>query len=585
MQSFPHFLLCLLAGIISFSALAQDISAEPTGKKKKKKKESVTQTDNRLKQQIDKAYFDAEKAKMMEEWGAALKGYQEVIRLDPKQASAWYQCARLYSGIQRYAEAAESALQAHELDPKNKWYLELLAKAQMQTGKSKEAIKAFEKLIDLAPGNPEYFLEFAFLLTENQEEEKAIEIYNRFERLFGIDEQVILEKFKLYLGKGKMDLAIAEIRKLVNEYPEDTRFMVMLAEVLLNADKKDEALEVYRRILQLEPDNAAALVAVLSIEQKGEPIAIEQLKTLFENPKVDLNRKVNLLYPYLSGWQPGSPSATDGLTLAEILSRVHPQEAAAWAMLGDCYYLSDREEEALTAYRRSLEIRKDIYAVWQQMFTILSGKQRWTELLALCREAEEFFPNQVVLYLYSGIAAQQLKDYSSALRSYQRGEKMAFEDAKLRAQFFSSMGDVYHSQQQHPASDSCYDQALKLYPDNANTLNNYSYYLSLRKQNLERAREMAAYANQLEPGNASYEDTYAWVLFCQGKYAEAKSWQEKAIKNSLVPSGTILEHYGDILFHLGEKDEALNYWNKAKDAGADNPVLLDKKITEKTFLE
>jgi len=125
---------------------------------------------------------------------------------------------------------------------------------------------------------------------------------------------------------------------------------------------------------------------------------------------------------------------------------------------------------------------------------------------------------------------------------------------------------------------------LKLDPDNAYVLNNYSYYLSVRKLNLERAKEMSAYSNKLDPDNSSFLDTYAWILFQLGDFPGAKEWQEKAMKANGDKSGNILEHYGDILYELGKKDDAVDYWKKAKELGTDSGTI-DRKINEQKYVE
>jgi Tfp pilus assembly protein PilF len=161
---------------------------------------------------------------------------------------------------------------------------------------------------------------------------------------------------------------------------------------------------------------------------------------------------------------------------------------------------------------------------------------------------------------------------------------MALDNDKLRAQFLANMGDAYHSLKKHTESDSSYDKALRLDPENAYVLNNYSYYLSLRKTNLEKAKQMSAYANKLEPDNSSFLDTYAWILFELKDYKGAKEWQEKAMKSGGAQSGTILEHYGDILSQLGDKTQALDYWKKAKELGVDSSTI-ERKIAEGKYVE
>jgi tetratricopeptide (TPR) repeat protein len=95
---------------------------------------------------------------------------------------------------------------------------------------------------------------------------------------------------------------------------------------------------------------------------------------------------------------------------------------------------------------------------------------------------------------------------------------------------------------------------------------------------------MSAYSNKLEPNSSSFLDTYAWILFQLNDFAGAKEWQEKAMKAGGDKSGTIIEHYGDILFQLGNKEDALKYWKQAKDLGTDSPTI-DKKISGEKYVE
>ena len=146
------------------------------------------------------------------------------------------------------------------------------------------------------------------------------------------------------------------------------------------------------------------------------------------------------------------------------------------------------------------------------------------------------------------------------------------------------MGDAHHSLKNNVESDKNYDNALRIDPNNVIVLNNYSYYLSLRNEDLEKAKRMSAKSNNLAPNQASFQDTYAWILFQLKEYENAKIWIDKAIDNSSDPSAELLEHKGDILFHLGELEEAVEFWKRAKKAGSTSKTI-DKKITDKTYYE
>ena len=86
-----------------------------------------------------------------------------------------------------------------------------------------------------------------------------------------------------------------------------------------------------------------------------------------------------------------------------------------------------------------------------------------------------------------------------------------------------SLADSYHKTDQHELSDKHFEKVLSLDPENTIVLNNYAYYLSLRKINLEKAKIMSFKCNELEPKNSTYQDTYAWVLYQLEDYKDAKS--------------------------------------------------------------
>jgi predicted negative regulator of RcsB-dependent stress response len=75
-----------------------------------------------------------------------------------------------------------------------------------------------------------------------------------------------------------------------------------------------------------------------------------------------------------------------------------------------------------------------------------------------------------------------------------------------------------------------------------------------------------------------------WILFLQQNYTEAEVWLKKALDHGGQNSGVILEHYGDVLFHLNRKDDAVSYWKKAQETGGCSSKI-DLKITDKKFHE
>jgi len=171
------------------------------------------------------------------------------------------------------------------------------------------------------------------------------------------------------------------------------------------------------------------------------------------------------------------------------------------------------------------------------------------------------------------------------IRDLETGIKYVVRNDLLLAEFYNYLGDAYHQTGQDEKAFEAYDASLKIKPDNSIVLNNYAYYLSLRGDQLDRAKKMALKANELDPGNSSNQDTYGWVLYKLGEYEEALEWIGKSIENHKVDNAEVLEHYGDVLYKLGRTEEALEYWKRALKAGKGGSELLEKKVNEGKLYE
>lgn len=538
-----------------------------------------------LRDTISRTFMDGQRAKAIEDYDEAQKKFQEVIRLDPKNAVAHFEVASLLYNANKFDEALPEAETAVKLVPSNKWYLEQLAAIHMKKNNAKDAIKDYDQLIKLSPNDPDNYFDLAYLYLQTNQPDLAIKTYDLFEKNYGLEESVVLQKERIYLKENKFDQAVVEVQKLIDAYPGEVQYMGMLAELYALNNKKDKANEIYQKILEIEPDNAQALIATADISAaKGDSTArLVSMKKIFANPKVNIDTKIKMLYPYVQYYELKKDKMQDAFDLAQVLVQTHPAQAKAFAIQGDLYYIDKKDSLALPAYLKALELQKEVFSVWQQVMLIYNSQRDWDKLNKIATDAMELFPNQAVIYLFKGGAEFQLKEYEKSVKTFTKAEKMAADNPQLKAQIFSNLGDSYHSLNKDAESDSAYEHSLKLDPENAYVLNNYSYYLSLRKANLQRAKQMSAYANKLDPDNDSFMDTYAWILFQLGEFQEAKVFQDRAVlRNPKNP--TLLEHYGDILIQMGEKDKAVEYWRKAKDAGSDSKTL-DTKIAQVKYVE
>ncbi|MDD1696909.1 MAG: tetratricopeptide repeat protein, partial [Methanoregula sp.] len=270
--------------------------------------------------------------------------------------------------------------------------------------------------------------------------------------------------------------------------------------------------------------------------------------------------------------------------LAKILVETHPNEPKSHSVFGDLLLQDKKFPEAQDEFLLVVKLDSSRYIIWEEVLQLDLQMQKYEHLRETARTVMELFPEQPIPYILSGIANSQLKDYDQAVKLLNRGLKLVVNNNELEAQFYMYLGDAYHAINKTDESDKAYQKSLQINDSNAYVLNNFSYYLSLRNTDLDKAEKMALKAVTLEPENPSFQDTYGWVLFKLGKYEEAKTWVLKAIQSNEPPSGEVLEHYGDILFQLGDKAQALEYWKKAKAKGQASDAI-DKKIEEQKLFE
>lgn len=540
-----------------------------------------------MKMQADRIFIDAVKEKILGNLQEAFNMFNQAIQINPQIDAAYFEIANIYLMQSDYEKATENIKKALEINAKSVYYREYYAELLGAQYKYEEAADVFKSLREDNPEKLVYFIDEAHYRVKSEDFKTALEILNAIEEKVGFNEEVAIEKHQLYIKQSKLDEAAGELKKAIKAFPDEIKFKHMLADFYVVNGHEDKGVEIYKQIIENHPDDAIAITSLADYyKSKGDREKyIEYYKMAFSNPAIPIDAKIMVLYNYIHHFDEVKNEMDDAFELAAILKETHADNSKVYAITGDLYNLNENQEKALENYLKSIEIQKDVFSVWQQAFFILSEQKDYNKLIETTEEAMEYFPNQPLVYFFNGLSYHQQKNHKSAEKAYSKAVKMVVDNPPLKAQIYSNLGDVYNSLKNYEASDESFEKALEIEPKNAYTLNNYSYFLSLRKKNLERAKEMSAKSNKLEPNNPSFLDTYAWVLFQNGEYEEALKWQDKALKASAEPNGTLLEHYGDILFKLGRVDEAVTYWNKAKKLEPEDLEVLSKKILDRQYYE
>ncbi|WP_241499009.1 tetratricopeptide repeat protein [Rufibacter ruber] len=535
-------------------------------------------------QQLSESYFlEGMKFFVLEEYGKALDRFQRAYAISPTNAAVNYKLAETSLLLGSVRGALPFAKAALELEPKNQYYHLLLAQIYTNQQQYEEAIKVYARLTTELPNTEQYLFNLTDLYLAKNRLDDALRTLGQIEEKYGLIEEISFKKQQIYLKQNNLEKALAEGRNLIEANPDEVKYLLAQAEMLAANKRVAEAIQMAEKALKVAPDNAyGRLMLADLLQQQGKHAEADvQLELAFGNSSLDIDSKVKILVDYIRRL-PDAKVATQAIKLAELTTKAHPQEAKAFAVAGDIYVNADKKLQARDNYLKAVKLDPGHFKIWQQI-VLLDGEMNHTDSLIVHSErALEFFPNQPMFWYYNGVAHLLNKNYSKGAKSLEYGRRMAGNNVELQLQFNLQLGDAYHSLEQYDLSDQAYDRVLAIDPNNPHALNNYSYFLSLRGHNLAKAKIMAGVLVAQFPDNATYLDTYAWVLYKLKDYQEAKRLLEKAV--ALSSDATIIEHYGDVLYQLGSREAALKQWVRANQVGGASEAI-SKKIKDKKLYE
>lgn len=574
------------AFIFIFSISASLLFAQ---KNKQKKDEAIIVVGKALNQrdslQVKDLFFEGLHEKIVMNYFEAALNFEKVLDVDPANDAAMYELANIKFDQNNTAEAEGLIRNAVTVNPDNEWYWVLLADIYKKTNKIAQLVPVLEELSKIAPEKEVYYYDKANAFLILRKVDDAASAYNEIEKKFGPSDNLTSARQRILMQQGKSERLEEELRDQIASKPEELRNYIYLSEVLTKSGDREKAIEVLIKAKSVSPSNAMVRLALADHYKalKQYENTFIELKVAFTDPNLDIDEKVRIVLSFFPMFAEMKARAYAN-ELASIMVKVHPDEAKAFAVQGDVLFQERKYEEALESYKKALAINDQVYQIWEQLLRIEVSRGEFQQAIADGNKALNIFPNQAALYLYTGIGYAQTRNHEKAASILKSALALESEDKEVLLQIYSTLGDSYNSLKRFKESDQAYGKALELDPRNSYVLNNYAYYLSLRGENLAEAEKMSKSSLEIDPDNASSEDTYAWILFRLKRYADAKVWIEKSLQGKPANNATQQEHYGDILYFLGEKEKALDQWQKAKAQGPGSEKL-DKKINEKKYID
>jgi len=522
-------------------------------------------------------YFDGLKALMLEKPEDASKSFEKSLDLNPANAAAHFKLAEIQIGRNDIKDARTHVNAAVKLEPGNRYYQELLADIQELDNDWKGAIKTWRKMAGKSEDDSDIRLSVARICIDHKDYKEAIKELELCQKESGPSNMLFELRQNLYMKKGDVKGAIHDGEEWIKMLPEDPEGWFSLCRLLLSNNKVEEGKARLFQMVARFPENPAAhlMLADVYLQENNIEKSRKEMRLAFSSPELPVESKVDIVAGFLNG--PNSPEdSQEALELCDILMSVHPGDARVFIVRGDLLNQANRHEEAREMYLKARSKDRNNFGLWEQLVLIDLNLNDVDSMVVHTSEARTLFPNTPSFAFYNGLGLITQKKYQESVEALEQAARISLENKSMQIEVYSLLGDAYYNLKEFDKSFRNYDEALLLDSTNGHVLNNYSYYLSLEKINLNKAVAMSSKLMQLFPEDPTYLDTHGWVLFQCGRYEEALVPLEKASKAS--GSGVIWEHYGDALFKSGKTAEGEAAWKKALELGGGTSPDLPSKI-------
>lgn len=568
-------------------------------KKDKKNQTPVSQQEQRLSDddmlRYRYFYLEALRYNGAEKFTEAYELFRHCLHINPDASETHFALAPFEAAFGRDSLAQAHYETALHLDPDNDEFAERLAQYYLSReekakgeGKQDYMLKAADVYEDLAkryPDRSDYVEILSKIYLQQKDYKKMLSALNRLEVLEGQSEDLTLTKMQVYSYMGEQEGAHEELVRLVKNHPNDLNYRVMLGNWLLGNGRKEDAQKEYLAVLKEEPDNAPAQMSLMdyyrSVGNTAE--ADKLLYAILQNPRTESDTRITLMREVV---QDNEKAGGDSTRVLNIFNRVlsFPQQTSEMAEMKVAYLqLKQMPKDSIkAALNKVLDISPENIQARLQLIDILWRDTIDQNVVKECEQAIAYNPDEMALYYYLGLARYLNQDDKGALEAFRNGAMRIDDETPddMASKVYMFMGDILHSMDRKKEAYEAYDSCLVYNPDQIECLNNYAYFLSTENRDLKRAEQMSCKTIKAEPDNATFLDTYAWILYKEERYEEARIYIDQVMKaDPDNVSGVLNDHAGDIYIKLGLTAEAVGFWERALKDDTVDADEIKKKIT------
>ena len=230
---------------------------------------------------------------------------------------------------------------------------------------------------------------------------------------------------------------------------------------------------------------------------------------------------------------------------------------------------ASRYDDAL-AYLKRIESPQDAIRVGARQASLLARQGKLGEARALIRNLPDDLPQASRAKI--GAEVQLLQENKKPADAYQVMEAAVSqfpEDIDLKY----DLAMMAEKAGKPETMEKLMRQVIAAKPDYHAAYNALGYSLADRNVRLPEARQLVSKALEFAPKDPFIVDSMAWVEFRSGNAAEAARLLQSAFKER--PDAEIAAHLGEVLWALGQRNEAKAIWTEGLRLNPDNETLLE----------
>ena len=514
---------------------------------------------------FDYVFTEALKQKFLGNAGDALKYLEQCIKINPQSDAAYYEMAEIALLLSDQINAKKFALKATTLNDKNIWYLMLIANIYYQDKVLDSAIMFYERAVKYFPGKEDIKLNLANIYSEKGQYEAAGEIFDYFEKKYGVNKSTSLAIIKNLMSSGDLKKAEVKVKELIAKYPDEILYNAVLGEIYRNGGEKEKAISVYKELVEKDPDNPKTLLSISDflISEKQYEDLFPVLNKIVLNDSISRENKIALFAKIVSDSSIIRLHSNDVELVLFVLEADNKDDDLILLLRPELYQNQNNITEAISRLEEIISDRPENYYAWERLLLLYSETKDWDKLLERGKECATKFNTSFLAKILYANAAMEKSYLDIAEDELRKAMILAGNEADMKVQVLVMEADLNYRKKEFTKSFETFKEALKVKPEDVMILNNYAYYLAEQGQELKEAERMAKLVIEKEKGNATYLDTYAWILYKRGRFKEAQKIMEMIITKGEKQDAEWYEHLGYIMKAIGKCEKAVEYWKLA----------------------